>query len=344
MEATRATRGRSAIGTRTTALVLLLLLCTSAVVTACGAADTTSSSPSPSEVAASVAPSPSTTPLPRGAGRGTIAFTRVVWAREGSTVPPFDIYVVRTDGSGLRRLASGARGPAWSPDGTRIAYTSCAARGGVWVMNADGSGKRCVTPAPGGAEWVAWSPDGKHILFTSTAFGGADTLMVVGSDGSGLRCVFADAPPRSMAGYSPAWAPDGRVFFGRGSGSLGEICSVDPDGRRLTVVTATKVPASFSLSRDGKWLAIWDGDSDRLLRMTTSGRGLAVTLVEEVSQYLRGGGLSSWSPNGGQLVFGRDSRAWLVRGAVLHVAKAGGSVVWEVPNTEDAYDPAWRPE
>ena len=101
---------------------------------------------------------------------------------------------------------------------------------------------------------------------------------------------------------------------------------------------------SFSLSRDGKWLAIFDGDSDRLLRMAANGRGLAVALVEEVSQHSGGGGLSSWSPRGGQLVFGRDSRAWLVPGSVLHVAKADGSVVWEVPNTEDAYDPAWRPE
>ena len=218
---------------------------------------------------------------------------------QGPAVPPFEIYVVRSDGSGLRRLAAHARGPAWSPDGTRIAYTSFS-RGGVWVMNADGSGKRRVTPAPGGVEWVAWSPDGRQILFSSTAFSGVPTLVVVNSDGTGLRSVFG----RSLgdSGYSPAWAPGGRIFFGRRSGSLGEICSVDPDGRGLTVVTATQIPANFSLSRDGKWLAIWDGDSDRLVRMAANGRGLAVALVDEVSQYRGGGALSSWSPNGGQLV------------------------------------------
>ena len=332
MDATRPTRGCSATGTWTVALVVLLLLCASAVLSACGAASTrasSSTSPSSGGVAAYAAASPSATPLPRGAGRGTVAFTRYLW-KQGD----FEVCVVNTDGTGLRRLAADARGPAWSPDGARIAYTSFL-RGGVWVMNADGSGKRRVAPTPVEAEWVAWSPDGGHLLFSTTTF---SSLSVVNTDGSGLTSVFARAP--GYAGYSPAWAPDGRIFFGRRSGSLGEICSLDPGGRGLTVVTAAQSPPIFSLSPDGKWLAIWEGD--RLVRMAASGRGLAVVLNEEVSPYL--GVLSSWSPNGSKIVLGRDSRVWLSEWSVLHVAKADGSDVWEVPNTEGAYDPVWRPE
>ena len=328
---------RASTSSTTVNLVIVSTLLALALA-ACGGSGATASTPpttAPGEATVMVAASPSATPLPKGAGRGTIAFTRLA-----EDAPP-DIYVVHSDGTGLRRLAADARGPAWSPDGSRIAYTSLSARGGVWVMNADGSGKRRVTPAPGGADWVAWSPDGRQILFGSTAFSGADTLVVVNTDGSGLKYVFTRSRSSGHTGYSPAWAPDGRIFFGRGSGGLGEICSVRSGGRGLTVVTATQIPASFSLSPDGKWLAIWDGDSDRLVRMAASGRGLAVVLVEEVSQY---GVLSSWSPNGSKLVLGNDSRAWLLPGCVLHVAKTDGSEVWEVPNTEDAYDPAWRPE
>ena len=191
MDATQPTQRRFAAGTWTIALVVLLLLCASALVTACGAASTTTSdSPSvaPSLVAASMAASPSAAPLPKGAGSGTIAFTKftptTVAYEEGPAVPPFDVYVVRSDGRGLRRLAEDARGPAWSPDGSRIAYTSLSARGGVWVMNADGSGQRLVTTTPGELYGVAWSPDGTQLVFSN-----ADRLAVVNTDGSGRKWV-----------------------------------------------------------------------------------------------------------------------------------------------------------
>lgn len=109
MDATQPTQRRTAAGTWTIALVVLLLLRASAVVTACGGTSTTTS-PSPRVAAAS----PSATPLRTTTSRGTIAFTK-------TTKDSQDIYVVCSDGSGLRRLAKDARGPAWSPDGSRLA-------------------------------------------------------------------------------------------------------------------------------------------------------------------------------------------------------------------------------
>ena len=78
--------------------------------------------------------------------------------------------------------------------------------------------------------------------------------------------------------------------------------------------------------------------------MDSGGRGMAVLMVEAVSQYRRGLAVSSWSPNGRKVVLGLDSRAWQVKGAALFVARTDGSEVYEVPNTAGAYDPAWRPE
>src|SRR5438477_4352552 len=81
------------------------------------------------------------------------------------------IEIVKADGSGLRDLAPSAadqESPAWSSDGKRIAYlsnTSGSDSGDVFVMRADGHGRRRITSgAPalltGG---LSWSPDGHEL-------------------------------------------------------------------------------------------------------------------------------------------------------------------------------------
>ena len=83
----------------------------------------------------------------------------------------FDLYTIRPDGSDLAQLTEDAAGEwaSWSPDGTRIAFTS----GDddyhldVFVMDADGSNRLRVTDWEGFDQSPAWSPDGAWIAFTS---------------------------------------------------------------------------------------------------------------------------------------------------------------------------------
>jgi TolB protein len=67
------------------------------------------------------------------------------------------LYVINATGSGERRLAGGQQ-PAWSPDGRRIAFTRYVglARYGVWVINADGTGRKRLAALE--AYDPVWSP------------------------------------------------------------------------------------------------------------------------------------------------------------------------------------------
>ncbi len=68
---------------------------------------------------------------------GKIAYTR----GEDVYPYPFAVHVMNGDGSGDVSLGSG-RDPAWSPDGTKIAFVDL---GGLWIMNADGSARQSVS-------------------------------------------------------------------------------------------------------------------------------------------------------------------------------------------------------
>jgi dipeptidyl aminopeptidase/acylaminoacyl peptidase len=92
-----------------------------------------------------------------------------------------DIYVMGANGGPAERLTfdsgtrnptlnmlSESRNPAWSPDGTRIAYESTrSGNSEIWVMNVNGTGEPVnVSNDPAWDSEPAWSPDGTQITFT----------------------------------------------------------------------------------------------------------------------------------------------------------------------------------
>ncbi|MDE2663035.1 MAG: hypothetical protein OXI39_08535 [Gemmatimonadota bacterium] len=95
-------------------------------------------------------------------------------------IVPADIHVMNADGSGQMNLTRGRvefrdpfdEHPAWSPDGTWIAFSSDRddrfdGNREIYVMGADGSGQTRLTNNSADDRTPAWSPDGTRIAFSS---------------------------------------------------------------------------------------------------------------------------------------------------------------------------------
>ncbi len=121
-----------------------------------------------------------------------------------------DIYVVRSDGTGMRQLTDDAfhdRGPRWSPDGKTIAFTSDrSGRGEVWTIHPDGSGLTQFTHTEG-AEAIqpVWSPDGRSLAYSRTD--GDSVIVDLKSRAS------QTLPARGFLVRS--WSPDGKKVVGQ---------------------------------------------------------------------------------------------------------------------------------
>ena len=99
------------------------------------------------------------------------------WSRRGliAFVRAGDVFVVRPDGRGLRRVTSGAATdsvPVWSPDGTKLAFVRRLGQDPrhLHVIAANGSGLKALSRPTGGvsAAKPSWSPDGRRLYFAAT--------------------------------------------------------------------------------------------------------------------------------------------------------------------------------
>jgi TolB protein len=236
--------------------------------------------------------------------------------------------------------------PAWSPDGSRIAFVRRydGRREAVFVMNADGGGKRRVTSYPGGRGLVAlsWSPDGERIAFVRN-----ESIWVVNAEGTAPRRLIRNAG-------LPAWSPDGSkiLFVGQrgGQGSSTEIWVANANGtgqRRLTHGDGAWNPA---WSPDGRRIAfsqcteLVEGDCPhaRIVVVGADGRGLRVVSRPSATEWTVDE-KPAWSPDGRSIAFTRTpsfamNSIWVVR--------ANGTGQRKVLDDRSAaeHSPSWSPD
>jgi TolB protein len=181
----------------------------------------------------------------------------VAWSPRGDEIAYDEggIFVMRADGTGSRRVASGG-GPQWSADADELEFGvvipgSCCTLADRYaafgVVNANGTGFHVVTTHAYTEYATAWSPTGRRILY-----GRADRkgIYVIDADGRNNHRVTPDSPPEAGWG-ALAWSPTGgSIVYASGSATSSDLYVIGADGRNKLRLTNTT-----DIDLDPSWVA-----------------------------------------------------------------------------------------
>jgi TolB protein len=133
-----------------------------------------------------------------------------------------ELWLMNADGTNLIKLTTAVQigtnangpfysqdfSPAWSPDGTKIAFSSnrnSPSDHEIYLIGANGTNLTQLTNNDAEDRDPAWSPDGSHLVFSSTN-GGRNGVYSIDITGAGDHQITSD-------GFQPAWSPDGQKLI-----------------------------------------------------------------------------------------------------------------------------------
>ncbi|MBS1828618.1 MAG: protein kinase [Acidobacteria bacterium] len=194
---------------------------------------------------------------------------------------------------------------SFSPDGKQLVHDAVGeGQEDIWIVNADGSGRRRLTSDAFIDRMPVWSPNSNEIAFFGDRSGEYDEWMIQ-SDGSGLRQL---TKVHSM--QHPVWSPDGQRLLA----SRNPVSAVFLQPRAAAPATKLETARGLEGTSDlifwswpakGKWIAGEDdggGDPKIVLYAPITG---------ELQRLPVRGRRPSWLPGGKQFVFARGGECFV---------------------------------
>lgn len=279
---------------------------------------------------------------------GKIAFVRMDPASGGGM--QMEIYSMNAKGDGLKRLTTDPANdsePAWSADGTTIAFNST--RGGntdIYVMDAEGGNVRRLTQESSVEFHPEWTRDGR-IVFNSNRGGDTD-LYVMDADG-GNQTRLTDNPGNDwLSAPSPTTDEIAFVTHREGDSEIYRMAldgtnvrpltnnlahdalpSWSPDGTKIAFISTRDYPQapplSFGPPAHGE-LYVMDADGGNQTRLTTTEQSEIVP---------------SWAPEGNRIAFTRCTVLVIPLDCSIVTAKPDGS---DERVLQPGFQPDWQPE